>query len=42
MIRTKNEAAIAGLVAEFSDATLKALREMLADSVGMSVSNATL
>ena len=42
MIRDKDEAALASLVAEYPDATLNVLREMFADAVGISVSEATM
>jgi transposase len=42
MIRDGDEAALARLVAEYPDATLNVLRELFADAVGISVSEATL
>lgn len=42
MIRDDGEAALAGVVAEHPDATLSVLRELFADAVGITVSEATM
>lgn len=41
-IRDGDEAALAGLVAEYPDATLNVLRELFADAAAVSVSEATM
>jgi transposase len=42
MIRDDGEAALARLVAEYPDATLNVLRELFADALGITVSEATM